>query len=62
MKVYSFLPPQGTTYTSFNADIKNFFNYLVQNQGFPESNQNLIGMRDPFIAVIPVCEYADVLD
>jgi len=42
MKVYSFLPPQGTTYNSFNADIKNFFNYLVQNQGFPQNNQNII--------------------
>jgi xyloglucan-specific endo-beta-1,4-glucanase len=44
MKVYSFLPPQGTTYNSFNADIKNFYKYLTQSQGFPQSTQNLIGM------------------
>jgi len=43
MKVYSFLPPQGQTYNSFNADAKAFFTYLTQNQGFPESSQNLIG-------------------
>ena len=48
MKVYSFLPPQGTTYNTFNADIKNFFKYLVQNQGFPQSTQNLIGITTPY--------------
>lgn len=42
MKVYSFLPPSGN-YNSFNADIKQFFDYLTQTQGFPASSQNLIG-------------------
>jgi xyloglucan-specific endo-beta-1,4-glucanase len=44
MKVYSFLTPTpNSPYTSFNADIKLFFDYLTKNQGYPETTQNLIG-------------------
>jgi xyloglucan-specific endo-beta-1,4-glucanase len=43
MKVFSFLPSDGSWKLSFNADLKLFFNYLAQNQGFPASQQNLIG-------------------
>jgi len=50
MKVFSFLSPApnsdltkpSTQYTTFNADIKLFFDYLTQNQGYPASTQNLI--------------------
>lgn len=42
MKVYSFLPANGAWYSSFNADVKAFYNYLSSNQGFPASTQNLI--------------------
>lgn len=31
--VYSFLPPSGTTVTSFSADMKLFFTYLINSQG-----------------------------
>jgi len=49
--VFSFLSPApnsdltkpSTQYTTFNADIKLFFDYLTQNQGYPASTQNLIG-------------------
>ncbi|KLU82945.1 endoglucanase-1 [Magnaporthiopsis poae ATCC 64411] len=40
MRVYSFVTTQGAI-GSFNADIKAFFNYLQQNQGFPASRQYL---------------------
>jgi xyloglucan-specific endo-beta-1,4-glucanase len=44
MKVYSFLTTTpNSPYTTFNADIKLFFNYLTKNQGYPASTQNLIG-------------------
>ncbi|KAH8695801.1 concanavalin A-like lectin/glucanase domain-containing protein [Phaeosphaeriaceae sp. PMI808] len=47
MKVYSFLPPGSLSstsapYTNFSADIKLFFDYLIANQSFPASTQNLI--------------------
>ena len=43
MKVFSFIPSDGSWKFSFNADLKVFFNYLAQNQGYPNNNQNLIG-------------------
>jgi xyloglucan-specific endo-beta-1,4-glucanase len=43
MKVFSFIPSDGSWKFSFNADLKLFFNYLAQNQGYPINNQNLIG-------------------
>ena len=43
MKVFSFIPADGSWKLSFNADVKLFFNYLAQNQGYPASQQNLIG-------------------
>lgn len=43
MKVYSFLPSDNSWKFSFNADIKLFFNYIAQNQGYPINSQNLIG-------------------
>jgi xyloglucan-specific endo-beta-1,4-glucanase len=42
MKVYSFVT-SGGAYTSFSADVKLFFDYLTNSQGFPASTQNLIG-------------------
>jgi xyloglucan-specific endo-beta-1,4-glucanase len=41
MRVYSFIAT-GTTY-SWSGDVKQFFNYLESNQGYPASSQNLIG-------------------
>lgn len=43
MKVFSFIPSDGSWKFSFNADLKLFFNYLAQNQGYPINNQHLIG-------------------
>jgi hypothetical protein len=43
MKVFSFIPSDGSWKFSFNADLKLFFNYLAQNQGYPINNQYLIG-------------------
>jgi xyloglucan-specific endo-beta-1,4-glucanase len=43
MTVFSFLPADGSWKFTFNADVKVFFNYLAQNQGYPASQQNLIG-------------------
>lgn len=43
MKVFSFIPSDGSWKLSFNADLKLFFNYLASNQGYPASQQNLIG-------------------
>jgi xyloglucan-specific endo-beta-1,4-glucanase len=41
MRVYSFVAPSPVQ--NFNADVKDFFNYLQTNQSFPASQQNLIG-------------------
>jgi len=41
MKVFSFVAPSPVN--SFNADVKEFFNYLQTNQSFPANKQNLIG-------------------
>ena len=43
MKVFSFIPADGSWKFTFNADLKVFFNYLAQSQGYPINNQNLIG-------------------
>lgn len=43
MRVYSFVRAGNNDIKSFKADIKLFFNYLVQNQQYPASTQNLIG-------------------
>ena len=40
MRVFSFVTTGQIN--SFNADIKNFFNYLASNRGFPQGNQYLI--------------------
>ncbi|KAH7381383.1 concanavalin A-like lectin/glucanase domain-containing protein [Phaeosphaeria sp. MPI-PUGE-AT-0046c] len=43
MKVYSFVTTTpNSPYTSFNSDVKLFVDYLVQNQQYPASTQNLI--------------------
>lgn len=39
-KTYSFVA--GSPINSYSGDIKDFFNYLTQNQGFPASSQHLI--------------------
>ncbi|KFA81227.1 hypothetical protein S40288_07886 [Stachybotrys chartarum IBT 40288] len=41
MRVYSFLAANGPI-NSFSGDVKLFFNYLVQNQGFPANNQYML--------------------
>ncbi|KAL6711254.1 hypothetical protein ACN47E_005785 [Coniothyrium glycines] len=42
MKVFSFIPSDGSWKFGFNADIKQFFNYLASNQRYPINNQHLI--------------------
>jgi len=49
MKVFSFIAPSPVT--SFSANVKDFFNYLQNNQGFPASSQNLLTFQmgtEPF--------------
>ena len=41
MKVFSFIAPQNLQ--NWSGDAKQFFNYLEKNQGYPASQQNLIG-------------------
>ncbi|KAK8093182.1 Glycosyl hydrolase family 12 [Apiospora kogelbergensis] len=41
MRVFSFLAVNGPI-NSFSADVKDFFNYLIQQQGFPVSNQYML--------------------
>lgn len=41
MKVYSFVTPSGPIY-NFKASMKDFFQYLANNKGFPITSQNLI--------------------
>lgn len=43
MKVYSFVRAGSNDMTSFQADVKLFFDYLVKSQQYPASSQNLIG-------------------
>ncbi|PVI01205.1 glycoside hydrolase family 12 protein [Periconia macrospinosa] len=40
MQVYSFVAPNAMT--SFNSNLKDFFDYLTKNKAFPASTQNLI--------------------
>ena len=40
MKVFSFVA--GSPITNFSGNIKDFYNYLTQSEGFPASQQNLI--------------------
>jgi len=47
MRVYSFVRAGNSDIKSFSADIKLFFNYLVQTQQYPASTQNLIGRSFP---------------
>jgi xyloglucan-specific endo-beta-1,4-glucanase len=41
MRVYSFVAPKDPYYT-FTADVKVFFDYLVKNESFPESEQYML--------------------
>ena len=41
MRVYSFVAP--SPIQNFSADLKEFYNWLEQNENFPSSKQNLIG-------------------
>lgn len=40
MRVYSFIAPQERR--SFSGDVKRYFDYLRDNQGFPANNQYLL--------------------
>jgi xyloglucan-specific endo-beta-1,4-glucanase len=40
MKVFSFVAPSPVN--SFNSDVKQFYNYLAKDQGFPASKQYLL--------------------
>jgi xyloglucan-specific endo-beta-1,4-glucanase len=42
MKVFSFVAPSPVN--SFNSDVKQFYNYLAKDQGFPASKQYLLSM------------------
>jgi xyloglucan-specific endo-beta-1,4-glucanase len=45
MKVFSFVA--ASPVLSFSGDLKSFFNYLAQSQGFPAAQQNLISELMP---------------
>ncbi|KAL7934597.1 endo-1,4-beta-glucanase [Trichoderma chlorosporum] len=48
-QTYSFVAT--STITNFNGDVKNFFNYLQQNKGFPATSQYLLSFQfgsEPF--------------
>jgi xyloglucan-specific endo-beta-1,4-glucanase len=47
MRVYSFVVPNGQPIYSFTADVKEFFNYLVKNYNFPESQQYMLSTSPP---------------
>ncbi len=47
MRVYSFVVPNGSPIHSFNADVKEFFNYLTTNQNFPASQQYMLSESAP---------------
>lgn len=49
MRVYSFLPPSGTSYNSFSADVKLFFDYLGQKYAFPASEQYMLSKSLAFV-------------
>lgn len=49
MRVYSFVVPNGSPIYSFNADVKEFFNYLQTNQNFPESQQYMLSKLARFV-------------
>ncbi len=54
MRVYSFVVPAGSPIHSFNADVKEFFNYLVKNQNFPESQQYMLSeLLVPAFSLLP---------
>jgi xyloglucan-specific endo-beta-1,4-glucanase len=42
MKVFSFVAPNPVN--NFNSDVKQFYNYLANTQGFPISKQYLLSM------------------
>lgn len=46
MKVYSFLPVNGPI-QHFNADVKQFFNFLSHQFQFPQHNQYMLGKSLP---------------
>ena len=49
MKVFSFVA--SSPVTSYNGNLKDFFNYMANNKGFPASSQYLISMSPLFLAV-----------
>lgn len=52
MKVFSFIPSDGSWKFTFNADVKLFFNYLASNQGYPINEQHLIGKFPRLLAML----------
>ena len=48
MKVFSFVAP--SPITNFSGNVKDFYNYLTQSEGFPASQQNLISK---FLLTVP---------
>lgn len=50
MRVYSFVAPSQRT--SFDQDIKPFFDHVSANQGFPASSQHLISKKPPVLEAI----------
>jgi xyloglucan-specific endo-beta-1,4-glucanase len=47
MTVYSFVAPWAKPVNSFNGNLKDFFNYLASNRGFPASSQHLLSTYIP---------------
>lgn len=50
MKVFSFVAPQEIA--TFEANLKDFYTHITNNQGFPASSQYLISMYSP---IVPDC-------
>lgn len=50
MRVYSFVAPNPVT--NFNSDVKQFWNYLANTQGYPASKQYLLST---FICALVIC-------
>lgn len=48
MRVYSFLPPANESYHSFTADVKVFFDYLVDKYAFPADKQYMLSKSPLF--------------
>lgn len=56
MKVFSFIA--SSQINDFSANVKDFFTYLQNSQGYPASSQNLLS-KTPLVYASGVVEYTD---